>query len=270
MLYIISNFLKYILFDIINYRNKVIFSNIQNSFPSKSNKEHKEINSRFKSHLSDIFIESMKIFSISKKQAYNRMVCVNPELPNKYFNEGKNIILVGGHYNNWELYAVALKNHLQFSTYAIYKPLSNLFFDKKMRETRGKFGLRLIPMKLTKKYFAETTSTPRAIVFGADQSPSNAKRSYWTTFLNQDTAVQYGVEKFAIEFNWPVIYGEIKKVKRGYYEIEYKLISENPSETKYGEITESHTKELEKGILKAPEYWLWSHRRWKHKRPTDV
>ena len=139
-----------------------------------------------------------------------------------------------------------------------------------MRETRGKFGLQLVPMKLTKKYFTETTSTPRAIIFGSDQSPSDPKKAYWTKFLSQDTGVQYGVEKFALDYNWPVIYGQINKVKRGYYEIEYKLISETPSETKYGEITEKHTQELEKGILKSPQYWLWSHRRWKHKRPTDV
>ena len=146
----------------------------------------------------------------------------------------------------------------------------NKFMDVKMRKTRGKFGLDLIPMKLTKKYFDERSSTPRAIIFAADQSPSNSKKSYWTTFLNQDTAVQFGVEKYAKEDNWPVIYGEIRKVKRGDYEVKYEVICENPSEMQYGEITELHTKALEKSILKAPEYWLWSHRRWKHKRPKDV
>lgn len=270
LMYILSFKLRIILFGVLNYRHKVIYNNIQKSLTDKNEKEHKAISSKFKSHLADIFVESIKIFSISKKQAFARMQCVNPELPNKYFDLGKNIILVGGHYNNWELYAVALKNHLKFSTYAIYKPLSNKFMDKKMRLTRGKYGLQLIPMKLTKKYFSETTSTPRAIIFAADQSPSNSKKSYWTTFLNQDTAVQFGVEKYAKEYNWPVIYGEIRKVKRGYYEVEYKVISENPSETNYGEITEKHTKELERSILKAPEYWLWSHRRWKHKRPANV
>ena len=269
LLNILSFKIRVILFGILNYRHKVIINNVRNSFPNTPEKEIKRIASRFKTHLADIFTESIKIFSISKKQAYKRMVCVNPELPNRFFSEGKNIILVGGHYNNWELYAVALKNHLNFDTYAIYKPLSNQFMDKKMRKTRGKFGLELIPMKWTKKYFSEITSTPRAIIFAADQSPSNPKRCYFTNFLNQDTAVQFGVEKYAKEYNWPVVYGEIRKIKRGYYEVEYKVISENPSELEYGEITELHTKALENSILKAPEYWLWSHRRWKHKRPEN-
>ena len=270
MLYRFSDVLYAVLFKLIGYRNKVIYENIKNAFPNKTSSEHKQIAKKFKRHLADIFVESIKIFNISKEEAYKRMVCVNPEVPEAYFKAGKNVILVGGHLNNWELYAVALKNHLNFSTYAIYKPLSNEFMDEKMRLTRGKFGLQLIPMKLTKKYFTETTSTPRAIIFAADQSPSNPKKAYWMNFLNQETAVQFGVEKFAKEFNWPVIYGEIRKLRRGFYEVEYKLICDNPAETEYGEITELHTKALEKGIQQQPEYWLWSHRRWKHKRQKNV
>lgn len=270
VLYAISNVLKFILFDVIGYRKKVIEQNIKNSFPELSEKEQTIIAKKFQAHFCDLLIESIKIFSISKKNAFERLHYKNPEVVNHFFDKGKNVVMVGGHYNNWELYAVALKNHLKHKVFAIYKPLSNNFFDKKMRETRSKHGLNLISMKLTKKYFQEIEDIPRAIIFASDQSPSNPKKAYWTTFLNQETGIQFGVEKYAKEFNWPVIYGELTKIKRGYYEVEYHIISENPNELAYGKITELHTQLLERSIKKAPEYWLWSHKRWKHKRPENV
>jgi Kdo2-lipid IVA lauroyltransferase/acyltransferase len=269
-LYVLSDLVNLILFRIIGYRKKVIYGNIKNSFPNKTDEEINAIAKQFQSHFCDLLVESIKIFSISEKQAFKRLVCTNPELLQGYFKEGKHVVLVGGHYNNWELYAVALKNHLLHETMAIYKPLSNNFFDKKMRSTRSKYGLSLISMKLTKKYFEEATTTPRAIIFASDQSPSNPKKAHWMTFLNQETGVQFGVEKYAKEFNWPVIYGELLKIKRGFYEITYQLICEKPNEMPHGKITELHTQALEKAILKAPQYWLWSHRRWKHKNPNHV
>jgi KDO2-lipid IV(A) lauroyltransferase len=270
VLYVLSDVVNFILFRIIGYRKKVIYGNLKNSFPNKSDKEISTIAKQFQSHFCDLLVESIKIFSISKKQAFERLKCTNTELLQHYYKQGKHVVLVGGHYNNWELYAVALKDHLPHETMAIYKPLSNTFFDKKMRQTRSKYGLTLISMKLTKKYFEEVTSTPRAIIFASDQSPSNPKKAHWMMFLNQETGVQFGVEKYAKEFNWPVIYGELHKVKRGHYEISYQLICENPSELPHGKITELHTQALEKAILKAPQYWLWSHRRWKHKNPHHV
>ncbi|MFP5471526.1 MAG: lysophospholipid acyltransferase family protein [Bacteroidia bacterium] len=270
VLYVISDALNFILFNVIGYRKKVIEQNINNSFPELSEKEKKDIAKKFQSHFCDLLVESIKTFSISEKDAFNRLHCKNPEVVNHFFEQGRHVVMVGGHYNNWELYAVALKNHLKHQPFAIYKSLSNNFFDEKMRETRSKHGLNLISMKLTKKYFEEIEDVPRGIIFVSDQSPSNPKKAYWTTFLNQETGVQFGVEKYAKEFNWPVIYGELRKIKRGFYEVEYYVVCENPNEFAYGKITELHTQLLEQTIKKAPQYWLWTHKRWKHKRPENV
>ena len=125
--------------------------------------------------------------------------------------------------------------------------------------------MHLVSMKQTKKSFDED-SVPKAIVFGSDQNPANPKRAHWVKFLNQDTAVLFGVEKYAKEYNWPVVFVSISKVKRGYYEVEYSLITDKPIEQAHGRITEDFTKKLEQDIINQPQYWLWSHKRWKHKR----
>jgi KDO2-lipid IV(A) lauroyltransferase len=150
--------------------------------------------------------------------------------------------------------------------YAIYKPLSNKFFDNKMRKSREKFGLKMIPMKTTKEYFTNVSDRPRAIIFGSDQSPSNAKKALWINFLNQESAFLYGAEKYAKDFNWPVIYVSINKIKRGCYELEYKLITDSPNKETYGNIISDFAKLLESDINNAPPYWLWTHKRWKKKK----
>ena len=265
VIYAISNFLCFVLKNIIRYRRELIYNNIQRSFPKKSPKEVNEILGKFYSHFTDIILESFKGFTISKKNIQKRFIPNNHDLINQF--KDKNIILIGGHYNNWELCAQAVPIDFQHETYAIYKPLSNKFFDEKMRKSRGRFGLKLIPMKSTKRKFTENHSLKKAIIFGSDQSPSNPKKSYWINFLNQETGFLYGAEKYAREFNWPIIYASISKNKRGFYNVDYILISDKPTKTKVGEITSKFAQLLQKDIQNAPEYWLWSHNRWKHKKP---
>jgi KDO2-lipid IV(A) lauroyltransferase len=253
------------MFKIIGYRKDVVFSNIKNSFPEKSNDDLVIIMSNFYHHLCDIIFESIKGFTISEKELKKRLVIKNPELSNNYFNKGKSIIFVGGHYNNWEICAQACPMYSDHKCYAIYKPLSNIFLNKKIFFSRSKYGLKLIPMNQTKKSF-EDSDISKAIIFGSDQNPSNPKRAYWLKFLNQDTGVLFGVEKYAKEYNWPVIFVSITKVKRGFYEVTYSLVTDSPTELPHGEITENFTKRLEDDIINQPQYWLWSHKRWKHKK----
>jgi KDO2-lipid IV(A) lauroyltransferase len=198
------------------------------------------------------------------------MVFKNPEVIDRYFDEGRSVVLAGGHYNNWELFAVAIDANIKHRSIAIYKPLSNVFFDDKMRKTRGKYGLELVAIKEVKNTFETNRSQLTATIFGTDQSPGNPRNCYWTTFLNQDTGVLFGTEKYAREYNYPVIYGRIRKVKRGFYEFDFVDLFEFPTQTQMGEITEAHTRQLEQDIMEKPEFWLWSHRRWKHKKPTTV
>lgn len=263
-LYGLSNFMFFIMFHIFSYRKKVIQDNIYKSFPEKSVEEKKKIVKAFYKHFCDLIIEAIKNFTISKKQTLKRFKVENIEILNKYFDQGKSVVILGGHYGNWELYALAIGLYAKHHHLGIYKPLSNLFFDKKMRSSREKFGLKMIAMKETRKYFEMKHKKPVSIIFGADQWPSNAKKAYWTTFLGRETPFLFGAEKYSKEFDWPVIYGEIIKTKRGCYNLVMHEVTDKPNEMEEGEIISAYVKLLEKTIKKRkPEHWLWSHRRWK-------
>jgi KDO2-lipid IV(A) lauroyltransferase len=253
------------MYRIIGYRKEVVFSNLKNSFPDKSEQELKHIMSAFYSHFCDIIMEGVKGFTISEKQLRKRLVIKNPEISNYFADKGQSIIFVGGHYNNWEICAQAFAMYSNHKCIGIYKPLSNAFINDKIYTSRSKYGMDLISMKQTKKSFEEGNQA-KAIVFGSDQNPANPKRAHWVNFLNQDTGVLFGVERYAKEYNWPVVFVSISKVKRGHYEVEYSLVTDKPNEEPHGKITEDFTKRLEQDIINQPQYWLWSHKRWKHKR----
>jgi KDO2-lipid IV(A) lauroyltransferase len=266
LLYLLSDFLFFIFYSLLGYRKKIVVSNITNSFPEKSKQEVNEITKLFYKHFCDVIVESLKSFTISDAQISKRMILKNPELLNSYYDKKQSVILAGGHYNNWEWIAVALDKQMKHQSIAIYKTLSNKFFDEKMRSTRGKFGLLMVSTKLVAETFSKFKNELTATIFAIDQSPSNPKKCYWMNFLNQDTPVLFGTEKFSKDYNQPVLFGTITKVKRGFYQIEFQTVTDNPTNTAHGYITETTTKLLEAEIIKAPQYWLWTHRRWKHKR----
>ena len=173
ILYGISNGVFLITFYGVGYRKKVIRDNINTSFPELSEKERNKIVRKFYLHFCDLIVESIKNFSISSRQIEKRMKFENIEILNDYFEKGKSVISIGGHYGNWEMFAVAVAQVSKLKQLAIYKPLSNKFFDDKMKTSRGKFGLQMIPMKETKSYFENNDKTPRTIIFGSDQWPGN-------------------------------------------------------------------------------------------------
>ena len=265
LLYLLADIVFLIMYRVIGYRKEVVFANLKNSFPNKSKQEIKIIMSDFYHHLCDIIMESIKGFTISEKQLRKRLIIKNPEFSNYFADRGQSIIFVGGHYNNWEICAQAFAMYSKHKCIGIYKPLSNAFINEKIYTSRSKYGMHLISMKQTKKSFEEGNEA-KAIVFGSDQNPANPKRAYWMQFLKQDTSVLFGVERYAKEYNWPVVFVSISKVKRGHYEVEYSLITDKPTEQPHGKITEDFTKRLEQDIINQPQYWLWSHKRWKHKR----
>ena len=268
-LYIVSDFLFIILYRVFGYRTKVVQMNLRNSFPEKPREELQKIESLFYHHLCDVIVETFKSFTISSKEIRKRMILLNPELADKYFAQGRSVLLAGGHYNNWEWIATSLNQQIKHMAVAIYTPLSNPFFEKKMRRTRGKFGLKMIPIKNVTSFFEESKDQLTATVFGIDQSPRHPDRCHWMKFLNQDTGVMFGVEKYAKALNYPVIFCNINKVKRGYYTYQFSLLTDQPGEEQKGEIIESATQLLEKQIIALPQYWLWTHKRWKHKRPSQ-
>jgi KDO2-lipid IV(A) lauroyltransferase len=268
LLYGLSDFLFILFYYVIGYRKKVVLANIQRSFPEKSHNEHLAISKKFYRHFCDLILESLKTFTISEKEVLKRVTCKNPEVINKYYDRQQSVIVAGGHYNNWEIFAVAVNALIKHKAIGIYKPLSNLYFDKKMRDTRSKYGLYMISTKIVKQVFEQEADNLTAIIFAIDQSPSNPKSAHWMKFLHQDTAVLFGTEKYAKEYNYPVVYGRINKEKRGHYSFEFFDVTDQPASMAHGEITEKITQLLEKDIRHVPEYWLWSHRRWKHKPET--
>lgn len=268
VLYLLSDGLYVVIYKMVGYRKKVVVQNIANSFPQKSTEQHIQIVKAFYRHLCDLVVESIKVFTISEKQVQERFKVVNPEYINRFFDQGQSVILAGGHYNNWELFAVAIDAAIKHKAVALYKPLSNAFFDEKMRSSRGKYGLEMISTKASREEF-EKKDALRVIILGIDQFPGRSTSCYWSTFLNQDTAMIFGMEKYSKEYDYPVLYGCINKIKRGYYTFEFTAAIENPKSTHYGEITKKINGLLEKDIIAKPEYWLWSHKRWKHQRPAD-
>jgi len=244
--------------------------NMKNSFPDKSVVELKNLEKLFYHHLCDVIVETFKSFTISEKEIMKRMVFRNPEMLNQFYEQGRSVLLGGGHYNNWEWFAVALDQQIKHHSYALYTPLRNKFFDEKMRSTRGKYGLGMISIKEVARFFKEKENELTITVFGIDQSPRNAKKCHWMTFLNQDTGVMYGLEKYARELDYPVVFGNIDKVKRGYYTFYVETITANPREEPENYIIETTTRRLEEEIIKAPQYWLWTHKRWKRKREPET
>ncbi|MFN0031654.1 MAG: lysophospholipid acyltransferase family protein [Flavobacteriales bacterium] len=267
LLYGVSDFLFVVLYYLIGYRKKVVRINLQNCFPEKSKAELLRIEKKFFRHLCDLVIESLKNFSITEKQASKRMKHHGAEIFEHYAAKNQSVIIAGGHYGNWELWAVTVAAVVPHRVVGIYKRLSNQFFDKKMQHSRSRFGLSLVSTKETRDYFSQHEHDLTAIVFAVDQSPSNPKKCLWITFMGRETAALFGTEKYAVEYNRPVILGQLKKLKRGHYEVHYELVCENPAETDRGYLTQLMHDKLEEKIRETPEYWLWSHKRWKHQRP---
>ncbi len=269
-LYGISNALYVIIYHLAGYRKKTVRSNLQNSFPGLSAPQIRQIERVFYIHFSDLIVESIKTFTISKAEIQNRFIHRNPEIFEKYIREGKHITLVGGHYGNWELLAVSVGLDIPHQPVALYTPLSNKYLNAKITESRSRYGLWLRSYEQVKQLVNDKSQSPVVVIFGSDQCPKFSQRPHWMEFLNQETGVQFGAEKFARDFNTPVVYGVIHKVKRGHYEMEYRLICENPDEVPLGQITEMHTRELEKDIRNEPAYWLWTHKRWKRKKADFI
>lgn len=271
VLYKIADGISWLFFNMVGYRKKVVIQNIRNSFPEKSESEIQQIVKEFYTHLATTLVETIKAFTMTKEDFQERLEYRNIEIINKYAEQGRSVILAAGHCYNYEWLVTGINASVKPQVMALYRPLNNAFFEKKIQESRGQLGLKLSSIYDIKSRFAEQISAePVTVVFAMDQSPSDPKSGYWTTFLHQDTPVLFGTEKYAKQYDLPIIFGHLKGKKRGYYYADFQLLTDNPKETAYGEITEKMVKMLEADLQQNPAYWLWSHKRWKHKRPTDL
>ena len=270
ILYKLSDLLYFIFTRFFAYRKTVILGNIQRSFPTKSDAEHKQLVKEFYRHFSDILVEGIKNLTISKQQLKKRMVVRNPELMQELYDEKRNVILVSGHFNNWEWLISAQNLLFKHQAFGIGMPMTNKFWDKKVNQRRERFGMQVINSSNYQIKFRTFKKKPFAVLTLGDQSPAHSTKSYWLNFLNQDTAVLFGTEQMANDYDFTVVFFVIHKIKRGFYELELKLITKNAKSMDWGEITEIHTKLLEDEIIKNPSQWLWSHKRWKREIPQDL
>lgn len=266
VLYALSDILCIIMYHVVGYRRKVVMDNLKNSFPDKSDKERTRIAKKFYSHFCDLALESLKMFTIAEKDAKERMVYFDAHVAQKYYDQGKSLIVAMAHYNNWEMVAVTVDQAIPHQAYAIYKPLTNVYFDKKMLTSREKYGLKMIHNKRVKRDFEGMKNDLTATFFLIDQAPSFHSTPHWMTFLNQETGVLVGTERYANDYDFPVVFLDVQKPKRGYYTARFVDVTGEPRSTAPGEITEKVTRMLEAHIVDKPEFWLWSHKRWKRKR----
>lgn len=263
VLYRIADVIYFFLAYILRYRKDIIDRNLKNSFPNKTHKERRKIRNKYYLHLSDLLVESVKNFTISKSSLDKRMTFENIDFMDNIYSQGKSVITMGGHYGNWERFAIAIGNRTKHEQYGIYKPIKNKFINKQMKLSRQRYGMQMISMLMTKKYFIKAPEILKTIVFGVDQWTSNPKAAYWAKFLNQDTTFFPAAENLARQFDWAVVYCSLVRTKRGYYHATYELITMNPKDEPVGAIMESFVNKLEATIKRNPPYWLWSHRRWK-------
>lgn len=268
-LYLVSDLIYFLIYYLVGYRKKVVYHNIKNAFPSKTDKETKNIARGFYKNLSDIIIETIKAISISEEELRKRITIKNKEVLQQYIEKGKiSVIAMTSHQCNWEWVLLGCGVHYPFSMNGIYKPLSNPYFQRLMLGIRSRFGGNPIPMASTVMEIIKKKNEPRAYGFVADQAPMRSHRKYWTEFLNQDTAFFVGAEKIAQLTKFPAIFIGMKRIKRGYYEINMKKLSSPPYHGGSHELLERYAREVEKQIIENPSDWLWSHKRWKYKKAT--
>ncbi len=266
ILYIISDFFFLLLYYIFGYRKKVILKNLTLAFPEKSSEEKQRIAKKFYKHFTDLIVESIKAFTISEKQILKRYKYKNPELINKYAKEGRSIALVGAHLANWE-WSCSMPLVLDINCFGAYTRLNNKYFEKTIRNTRERFGFIGYKTSNTVKELKKNieNNIQGLYLLLSDQSPELRKTFYWNTFFGVKVPMHTGAEMLSKKFDFVVINYAVTKIKRGYFEVDFQLITDTPKQYKDYELTDLYTKITEENIRKQPEYYLWSHNRFKHK-----
>ena len=266
-LYMLSDLVFFFIYYLIGYRKKVVTDNLMLVFPEKSDSEIKTIRKRFFRHLCDLFLEMIKSISVKPEALVKRFHVKNPEEMHRLENKGKSFVVMFGHYASYE-WSTVVGKYINYKGYTIYKPLRNKYFDRLVKRIRSKFNVGLISSR-------EAIDTIKAmnargeksiVAFISDQSPKAPKRYHWLDFMGIEVPCFTGAETMAKEFDFPVGYFKIEKVKRGYYEVEIMTLADEPRQYENYEITEKFTRALEEQIRRAPEFYLWTHKRWKHRR----
>lgn len=267
ILYFLSDIVFFFIYYVFPYRRKLVFKNLRNSFPGWDDKKIQKTAKHFYRYLCDFFLESTVLVFRSEKEVMKHQHYKNPELLDELYSLGKSVILVFGHYGNWE-YLSTLQKYIHHKTIGVYKPLHNKYIDRMFIRSRQRYGLEAVPIDRIIRSLSDYKNNEILNIsfFAADQRPLMKNIKYWTTFLNQDTPVVIGPEKISKKLGSAVVYLKVSLVKRGYYENEFILICDNPETTAENEITNTFLRILENQIKEEPSYWLWTHDRWKHSK----
>ncbi len=270
VLYALSDGLYYIVYYLTGYRKKTVFTNLKRAFPEKNKKEIRKIARQYYRNLADIILETLKIRNFSEKELDRRIIFKNYEILESYRQQGRSVFVATGHSGNWEWLGIGLARITKFHPYAIYKQLNDPYFEQYMSMLRTKSGYNnLIRFKQTFRSLARLREQQNVVIIVADQTPTKIEINYWTDFFGRETGFFLGLEKMSKALDYVVVFFDMYRVKRGYYEIDISLLEDAPQKTGEYEITEKYVKKLESVIKKNPDNWLWSHRRWKHQKPKS-
>lgn len=265
VLYLLSDLLHLILYRMLKYRVEVVRDNLKHSFPERSTSELADLEKRFYRYFCDLIVESLKAFTISESELRQRLVFEDTSPFKKHFDHNQSVIVMMGHWGNWEWGGLRFALEPLHNMYAVYKPQKSASADRLTQKLRTRFGNGLYRMKSTLRGMLENKDKVTATSFLADQSAPD-KNALRIQFLNQETKVFLGGAKIAKKLNQPVIYAGIKRVKRGYYSIHLEELASEPKNLEPEEIVKLFFQRLEKDIQVQPETWLWTHKRWKHTR----
>jgi KDO2-lipid IV(A) lauroyltransferase len=272
VLYFFSDMIIYpLVYYVAGYRLKVVRNNLRNSFPDLSDKELKRMERCFYRHFCDSFQEMIRVLSMTEKEATNRMHFVNPEVVTEFAAKKQGVLVVLGHYGNWEYQPFIFLHMMKAGNqqgYSVYRPLTSKAFDYIYYKIRTRFRGNVVTKEDTYRTIIQLRREGLPGVFGlvSDQSPSIANCHYWTTFLNQETSILTGPERMARQTGFAIVYADVEKLGRGHYQTTFILLSGNPKETAPDELTERYARLMERTILRDPAYWPWTHKRWKHAR----
>jgi Kdo2-lipid IVA lauroyltransferase/acyltransferase len=272
IMYGISGIISWLLYRVFNYRLAVVRKNLKNSFPNKSKEELRRIEKDFYRHFSDVMMEVIKLKSIPEKDLKRRCY-YTPEgvaMLNQFYQRGQSVMIAMAHTGNWEWAGASFPLYNRHQVLTAYRPLRNKVFDRDTLHMRKRTGNYLATMKNLVREMIAHRRIVMATALIADQTPP-PDNAFWVTFLNQDTPFFKGTEVLSQKFKIPVIWGRVIRKRRGYYEIQLDLIIENPNDLDQpGSITVLFAQYLERDIQNQPEAWLWSHRRWKHRRTPQA
>ena len=265
--YWFSDFVYFLVYHVIGYRRKTVRENLALTLPHLSDAERKEIEKKFYQHMCDMFLEMIKTMSITPEEMEKRFTITNMDLFHEYENKGKSVVLVASHYASWE-WLLTLNKRMLFNGVGVYKKIANPYFDKLVRKIRGKYDAELVETKKAIPLMAQNQRDGILSLYGlaSDQSPKLDRIFHSMKFMGIEVPVHTGAEMLAKKYDLSVIFIKVKKVGRGYYEASIVPIADNPKEYENFEITEKYLREVEKQIYEAPEYYLWTHKRWKHRR----